>query len=237
MTTPEAKLSKDQLVRKIADLGKEEPWFHCIDLGHGIKTMTEPVQHLENLWHYIGKNIPEDLSGKRVLDMGCNAGFFSVKAKQRNADYVMGIDTSSGYLRQAQFVKDVLELDIHYRKLSIYELPKVDLKFDLVLCLGVIYHCADPFGAAKTVAAVCQDTAIVESALLSSKELSDRAIWEFVFPGYKSAAGASNETERHYNWWFPNMTGLKDLFEKAGFSRVTTMHEVGDRGSIICHKH
>lgn len=236
MTTVQAKLSQDQLIRKIADLGKEEPWFHCIDLGHGIRTMTEPVQHLENLWHHISKNIPEDLSGKRVLDIGCNAGFFSVKAKQRNADYVMGIDMSSNYLRQAQFVRDALDLDIDYRKLSIYELPNAGLKFDLVLCLGVIYHCADPFGAAKTVAAVCQDTAIVESALLSYGELSDRAIWEFVFPGYESPADMSHESERHYNWWFPNMMGLKDLFAKAGFSRVTTMHEVGDRGSVICHK-
>ncbi len=224
--------SAEEILRKIEELGTEEQWFHCIELGSGIATMKEPIKHLQDLWRVIDKHIPSDLSGMRVLDIGCNAGFFSVAAKKRNADYVLGIDMSRGYLRQAEFVRSVLNLDIDYKKMSVYELPLLQESFDLVFCLGVIYHCADPFLAAKNVLSVTGKTAVIESALMQASELRDRSLWEFVFPGYKV-----DEDERHYNWWFPNMSGLKALFQSAGFSSAEAVLEANDRGCIICHKY
>ena len=138
---------------------------------------------------------------------------------------------SQGYLKQAEFVRSVLELDIDYRKMSVYELPLLQESFDLVFCLGVIYHCADPFLAARNVLSVTAKTAVIESALMQASELKDRSLWEFVFPGYKV-----DEGERHYNWWFPNMSGLKALFQSVGFGSVEAIHEANDRGCIICHK-
>lgn len=231
----EKNYTPDQLREKIQELGKNEAWFHCIELGNGVKTR-EPVPHLQDLWSRIQLHIPADLSGKSVLDIGCNAGFFSVAAKQRNADHVLGIDASPGYLKQAEFVRDVLSLDIEYRNMSIYQLPSLTRTFDIVLCLGVIYHCTDPFRAAENVAQVAAHTAVVESALLNSPLLSDKAVWEFVFPGYESRTDMADEKERNYNWWFPNMTGLRTLFERAGFASTEVMSEKADRGSIVCYK-
>ena len=225
----------EELRKKIQELGKNESWFHCVELGNGVNTR-EPVPHLQDLWTGIQRHIPIDLSGKSVLDIGCNAGFFSVSAKQRNADYVLGIDMSPGFLKQAEFVRDVLGLDIEYRNMSIYDLPTLGRTFDIVLCLGVIYHCADPFKAAENVASVTAHTAIVESALLNSALLSDKPVWEFVFPGYERSTRVPGEKERHYNWWFPNMTGLRVLFQRGGFTSTEVMSETADRGSIICHK-
>jgi tRNA (mo5U34)-methyltransferase len=204
----------EELRKQIQELGKNESWFHCVELGNDVKTR-EPVPHLQDLWARIQRHIPIDLSGKSVLDIGCNAGFFSVSAKQRNADYVLGIDMSPGFLKQAEFVRDVLGLDIEYKNMSIYDLPTLGRTFDIVLCLGVIYHCADPFKAAENVASVTAHTAIVESALLNSALLSDKPVWEFVFPGYERSTGVPGEKERHYNWWFPNMTGLRALFQRG----------------------
>lgn len=235
MSEPAKSYTPEQLRKKIQDLGRTESWFHCIELGNGVKTR-DPVPHLQDLWAGIQRHIPADLSGKSVLDIGCNAGFFSVAAKQRNADYVLGIDASPGFLKQAEFVRDVLGLDIEYRKMSIYEIPALTGTFDIVLCLGVIYHCTDPFRAAENVASVTAHTAIVESALLNSPLLSDKPVWEFVFPGYEKSSEAADEKERHYNWWFPNMTGLRALFQRAGFTSTEVMSETSDRGSIACHK-
>ncbi len=223
--------STQELVKQIEELGAEEPWFHCIDLGNGITTTKEPIQHMQDLWAVIDKRIPQDLSGMRVLDIGCNAGFFSVAAKKRNAAYVLGIDTSAGYLKQAEFVSSVLNLEIDYRKLSVYELPLLRGSFDLVFCLGVIYHCADPFLVARNVFSVTGKTAVIESALMDSSELRTRPLWEYVFPGY-----VADEDERRYNWWFPNMSGLKSLFQSAGFRSVEPVHEANNRGAVICHK-
>ncbi len=231
MVEQKPSFSSEEILARIRELGAEEQWFHCIDLGGGIATMQEPVRHLSDIWGVIDKHIPSDLSGMRVLDIGCNAGFFSVAAKKRNADYVLGIDMSPGYIRQAEFVRDVLGLEIDYRNMSVYELPVLDGQFDLVFCLGVIYHCSDPFLAARNVLSVTGKTAVIESALMDSSKFDDRPLWEFVFPGYKRS-----EDERLYNWWFPNVSGLKAMFQSAGFSSVDAVHEANNRGCIVCHR-
>jgi len=226
----------EEIRRKIEELGKEEPWFHCIDLGCGIKTMPATLPHLQNLWDRISEYLPNDLSGQSVLDIGCNAGFFSVQAKKRNADSVLGIDLSDGFLKQAEFVKDVLNLEIEYKKMSVFQLPELNRKFDIVLCLGVIYHCADPFSAARCVESVTERMAVVESAVVNYESVTDKAMWELVFPGYKSRSDSPTDTESSYNWWFPNMEGLKVLFQTAGFEKVETLHQIENRGAIICYK-
>jgi tRNA (mo5U34)-methyltransferase len=231
MTEQKPIFSSEEILAKIQELAAEEEWFHCIDLGGGIATMKEPVRHLQELWATIDKHIPSDLSGMSVLDIGCNAGFFSVAAKKRNAARVVGIDMSPVFLRQAEFVREVLDLDIEYRNMSVYELPVLEGQFDLVFCLGVIYHCADPFLAARNVLAVTGKTAVVETALMAPAVTADRPLWEFVFPGYTGA-----EDERCYNWWFPNMAGFKALFQSAGFRSVDALREADNRGCIICRR-
>jgi len=236
MPEVKSKYSSQEILQKIDELGKEEPWFHCIDLGNGIKTMQEPVPHLENLWNQISKQVPNDLSGKSVLDVGCNAGFFSVQAKKRNADYVLGIDLSEGFLKQAEFVREVLGLEIDYEKMGVCDVAKLGGRFDIVLCLGVIYHCADPFQAARCVESVTRELAIVESAVVRYKPVADKPLWEFIFPGYKDFEGTGMKDERCYNWWFPNIEGLRALFQSAGFEKVEPMYEVDGRGGIACFK-
>src|SRR6266498_1662620 len=72
----------------LAEVERLRPWFHCIDLGEGMKTKTEsvadePVDHPWGTWQTIRKYLPEDLLGKSVLDVGCNAGFYAVEAKRQ----------------------------------------------------------------------------------------------------------------------------------------------------------
>jgi tRNA (mo5U34)-methyltransferase len=235
MAPQKANLTPEQVQTKIRELGQEEQWFHCIDLGNGIKTRDE-LPHLPRLWSHIQRFVPGDLSGKTVLDIGCNAGYFSVAAKKRNADYVLGVDMSPGYLRQAEFARDVLGLDIEYKRMSVYDVPNLNRTFDIVFCLGVIYHCTDPFAAARNVANVTGSLAFVESELLETAEMSDRAAWEFVFPGYQEPVAAAGEAERCYNWWFPNMTALRTLFRTAGFASTDVMYDIGNRGAVVCRK-
>jgi tRNA (mo5U34)-methyltransferase len=225
------KYSPEEIVRRIQELGQEEEWFHCIDLGNGVLTKPAPIPHMQKLSDHISRSLPPDLSGMTVLDIGCNAGFFSVAAKRLGADHVVGIDMSPGFLKQAEFVSDVLELDLEFHRMSVYEVSKLGKKFDVVFCLGLIYHCADPVKAAESIAGVTGRFAVVESALMSGGP-AERPLWELVFPGYASLAGEKGE--RHYNWWFPNMAGLVKLFQGIGFKDVAIMHEEDERGGIIC---
>jgi tRNA (mo5U34)-methyltransferase len=251
--------SVSEIKRKIKSLEGEIGWYQCIDLENGIKTKTrshwgEPLNYPLPKWNLIKNYIPESLEGMRVLDIGCNAGFFCIEAKRRHADYVLGIDESPGYLKQAAFVADVLNLEIDYKRMNIYELSEMNTKFDLVLALGIIYHCKHPLMAAENIANVCDGTAIIESQLIEKpifileKPLTlikdilkgrffkrKLPIWTYVYEGYRDPSLNKDKKEEDYNWWFPNMDALIKLFMTVGFTKIEKLHGK-NRGSIICYK-
>jgi tRNA (mo5U34)-methyltransferase len=69
--------------------------------------------------------LPADLTGKTVLDIGCNAGFYSIEMKRRGAKRVLGIDSDDRYLAQARLACDALGQDgIEFRNLSIYDVAR-----------------------------------------------------------------------------------------------------------------
>jgi len=82
-----------------------------------------------------------------VLDLGCNAGFYSIEMKKRNAARVVGVDLDDRYLRQASFAAATLQLDIEFLKMSVYEADTIPGEFDYVLFMGVFYHLRYPLYA------------------------------------------------------------------------------------------
>ena len=97
------------------------------------------------LWRVIAKDLP-DLSGQRVLDIGCNAGYMSFAAKRLGAAEVLGIDSNLGagtsFIEQAEFCREALGLDVEFREQSFFDLEP-ERPFDLVLFCGVLYHLED----------------------------------------------------------------------------------------------
>src|SRR5436190_20718938 len=135
-------LSSEEIRSRVAALG---PWFHNIDLA-GVSTA--PDHFLGDYpgvkWRAFAEAIPADLSGRTVLDIGCNAGFYSMQMKRRGADRVLGIDHDDGYLAQARFAAEVAGLEIEFRNLSVYDVGQLGERFDLVLFMGVLYHLRHP---------------------------------------------------------------------------------------------
>src|SRR6185436_7964147 len=112
------RMTRADLVTEVKRLA---PWFHCIDLGDGLFTKSEsaigePVEHPRPTWESVKVAVPSDLTGQTVLDVGCNAGFYSIEMKRRGAARVLGLDAQRELIRQAEFVRDVLELDIEYER-------------------------------------------------------------------------------------------------------------------------
>jgi len=135
-------LSTEQIRAQVAALG---PWFHNLDLG-GV--MTAPDHFLgdypQTKWRRFADSIPQDLAGCSVLDIGCNAGFYSLEMKRRGADRVLGIDFDDAYLAQARFAAEVSALDVRFEKLSVYDVANLQERFDVVLFMGVLYHLRHP---------------------------------------------------------------------------------------------
>ncbi|MEM7290973.1 MAG: methyltransferase domain-containing protein [Pseudomonadota bacterium] len=84
--------------------------------------------------------------------------------------------------------------------------------FDIVLYLGVLYHCEDPFGSLKKVAALTKDHLIVETLGKHIPGCEATPLYEFF--------GGAQVNQDVTTWWAPNETGLKDMLLACGFSRV-----------------
>src|SRR5437899_955065 len=134
-----------ELTQKVEALGD---WFHNIDLD-GVSTAPNHfLGDYPNIkWKQISSVFPEDLKGASVLDVGCNAGFYSIALKHRGAGRVLGVDVDDRYLDQARFAAQVLTLDIEFEKRSVYDVDSVPGQFDYVLFMGVFYHLRYPLFA------------------------------------------------------------------------------------------
>src|SRR6185312_2465449 len=87
-----------EIARRVSEMGE---WFHNIDLK-GVPTA--PEHFLGDFprvkWKSIAPALPADLKGASVLDIGCNAGFYSVELKRRGAGRVLGEEVDARYLAQ-----------------------------------------------------------------------------------------------------------------------------------------
>lgn len=109
------------------------------------------------------------LAGKRVLDLGCNAGFWSLCAAEAGCDYVLGLDGRQMHVDQANFVFEVNEIEDERYDFVAANLFDVDLRafgtFDVVLCLGLMYHISKPVDLMEKIAQVNSDVLLIDTTL------------------------------------------------------------------------
>ena len=80
--------------------------------------------------------LPEDLAGKRFLDIGCNEGFFCLEAIRRGAAHAVGIDLDASVLERARARADGLPID--YRHGDWWDLPQGP--FDVILMSSALHY-------------------------------------------------------------------------------------------------
>jgi tRNA (mo5U34)-methyltransferase len=218
------KFTQEQIQGKVRALGD---WFHNMNLN-GVQTA--PNHFLGDYprikWQNFQQAIPADLHGKSVLDIGCNAGFYSIEMKRRGADRVLGIDSDEGYLAQARLAAEVYGMGIELRQLSVYDVASLGEKFDLVLFMGVLYHLRHPLLALDLIHAhVTRDLFIFQSMQRGSPEekmtspdypFSETEIFEE--PGFPKL----HFIEKKYandptNRWIPNRACSRAMLRSAGF--------------------
>ncbi|MCL4767264.1 MAG: TIGR04290 family methyltransferase [Hyphomicrobiaceae bacterium] len=219
------RLSRDEIASRIEALG---PWFHNIDLA-GVETAPGhflgdyPAVKWRHFWHAVAPAI----AGRSVLDIGCNAGFYSIAARRAGAARVLGIDTDPDYLAQARFAAEVCGLDLEYRQLSVYDVATLGERFDVVLFLGVLYHLRHPLLALDLIHEhVAGDLLVYQSMQRGSAEAApvepDYGFWatdHFDHPGYPKLhfiehAYSGDQT----NWWAPNRACSEAMLRSAGFA-------------------
>jgi tRNA (mo5U34)-methyltransferase len=228
-----------------AELQRLQPWFHRIDLGGGVFTKTEsaigePIEHPEPTWETVKVCLPGDLSGQTVLDVGCNAGFYSIEMKRRGATRVLGVDSQRNLIRQATFVREVLGLDIEYQRLSVYDLdPHVLGQFDVTLALGLIYHCKHLVLALEKLFAITRELLVIETAIYPPEKSPPSFVYNVggIQPILHPLAYVENPAdakEAIYNWFLPSVDALCALLENVGFDELEVLPGVQrDRAVVV----
>jgi tRNA (mo5U34)-methyltransferase len=206
---------------KVRELG---PWFHDLEIG-GVRTAPDhPLGNfLRDLWAQVEPAFPRDMTGKTVLDIGCNAGFYSHQLHARGAQ-VTAIDHDPRYLAQARFAAEATGADIEFHQLDVYQVGKLDRQFDYVLFMGVFYHLRHPLLALDRVAKLPRERLVFQSMLRGSRErmplernypIEETAIFDD--PRYPAMYFIEHEYAGDWtNWWVPNEAGMEAMLRSAG---------------------
>ncbi|WP_299824089.1 TIGR04290 family methyltransferase [uncultured Pontibacter sp.] len=221
--------------QEITQLG---PWFHNLHLPSG--EQTAPNHFLGDFpyfkWKELEPNIPKDLAGWEVLDIGCNAGFYSIELAKRGAN-VLGIDVDPHYLRQAAWAAKQFGLEdkIELKQVQVYDVARLDRQFDLIWYMGVLYHLRYPLLSLDILAQKCRNMMVFQTLTMPGKEvanvpddfeINDRqrmleAGWPKMAFIEKRMAGDIT------NWWAPNHAAIEAMLRSCGFKvKLQPGHEL-----------
>ncbi len=226
-------------VKTTADFAK---WYHKITLPDGTVTPGHEPMIPEKAWEIYG--LPEDLTGKLVLDVGAWDGYWTFEALKRGAKCVRAIDDFSDreegeWCLEGQrhwdtfdFCRDQFGYDseqcYHPREgMSVYELEPGQ-HFDIVFCFGVMYHLRHPLLGLDKMAEACAP---------GGQIFIESAVCDFYSPyrggiGNGYALGQSvmefyptdNYAGRYSNWWSPTLMCLAQMVYAAGFDKVESRY-------------
>ena len=191
-------------------------WYHTIDLGQGVVTrgVDNSPERLARL------QLPADLSGRSVLDIGAWDGFFSFEAERRHASRVLATDDyvwhgtgwGTGQGKAGfQFARDTLNSRVEDMDVDVMDLsPERVGIFDVVLFLGVLYHLKDPLRALERIASVTRGLLILETVV------------DMVGVSRPAAAFYPDRelNDDPTNWWGPNHAAVAGMLRSVGFARV-----------------
>ncbi len=207
--------------RELAKLG----YYHSIELPDG--RIIPGFQSIETQRSRIAQfPIPQDLRGKRVLDIGAWDGWFSFEMERRGAT-VVAVDAT----KKTRFLeaKAMMGSNVEHVVADICHLTPRDVGyFDIILFFGVLYHLKHPMLALERVCELATDLVCVESFVIDEEPVGTVPAMEF-YEGTQLAG-------QFDNWVGPNISCLMAMCRTAGFARVDFKSVVDYRAHVICHR-
>lgn len=198
-------------------------WWHTIDLGNGV--VTKGVCGANHCSEEAATNrfgIPEDLTGKKVLDVGCANGYFSFVAERRGAKVKSLEPNQGGWLdTQAYFVaRNALGLERrNYFEGSLQQYidaGKAYFPSDVVFYFGVLYHVENPIQELRYLRSVTREYALIETAIHKGEGWLFRPGWDGDFT----------------NAWYPSISALEVALKYVGFTQVELIWTDGIRATV-----
>ena len=142
------------------------PWNHNIALPHGVYTAAcdDYYPAHREIMRVVRERLGQDFSGRRIADIGCLEGYFSIECALQGAD-VLGIDGKLLNIRKCEFVQSILGVERATFVLEdAMEVSRESFgRFDGVLALGLLYHLEDPYTFLANVAGLCDGFAVIDT--------------------------------------------------------------------------
>ncbi|MBN2768924.1 MAG: tRNA 5-methoxyuridine(34)/uridine 5-oxyacetic acid(34) synthase CmoB [Campylobacterales bacterium] len=156
-----------------------------------------------------------NLQEKIVGDIGCNNGYYMFRMLAQAPKKVVGFDPSALYYMQFKFLNHYIKSDIVYELLGVEHLELYEHKFDLLFCLGVLYHRSDPITTLKSLYRGLNDD-------------GELFLDTFMIDGDDEVALCPQNTySKIPNIYFiPTVSTLKNWCFRAGFSEVEVLNIV-----------
>ncbi|TLE16209.1 tRNA 5-methoxyuridine(34)/uridine 5-oxyacetic acid(34) synthase CmoB [Helicobacter apodemus] len=114
-----------------------------------------------------------NLQNKIVGDIGCNNGYYMFRMLSQNPRYIVGLDPIALCKLQFDFMQFFInDKRIKFELLGIEDLPFLGISFDVLLCLGVLYHKKSPLDCIKMIYNALKQggEAIFDSIIIPGKE-------------------------------------------------------------------
>jgi 2-polyprenyl-3-methyl-5-hydroxy-6-metoxy-1,4-benzoquinol methylase len=194
---------------------KAEPyWFQNIEVFPGLNTSGWSDPTSEKLPYY---GLPEDLTGMRVLDIGCAEGFFSFEAERRGAREVIGIDSFPESIRRFNIVKYARQSNASAFLMNVYDLePRRLGTFDLVLFYGVFYHLKHPQLALERIRSICAGSLLFQT-YISEEPTVQGTPWARFHP-HGLMSGSNHELFDATVFWLFNSACCLGMLDHVGFT-------------------
>jgi 2-polyprenyl-3-methyl-5-hydroxy-6-metoxy-1,4-benzoquinol methylase len=199
------------------------PWFYPLTIGKitvvpGVRSGLAP-DYLANRIQYRKTLLVDEvakrygLSNKKILDVGCNCGYWSAQYIKHGAVSVVGLEGRQKYVNQANlyFSTNNITKDFKFICANIADKhiwDKLSEKFDLVLCAGILYHIPNYPYVLRRIANITNDALVIDTRVSSSPEVYEKEPGDLHFNAIK-------ETRKKI---VPNFAHLKKILRDLGFN-------------------
>ena len=217
------------------------PWTaHNVTLADGLCTMSDyptgDEVKLRRVIQALSDLLEDGFKGVRALDLACLEGMYALELAQRGAE-VMAIEGREANLEKARFAARTLGLEVDFRLADVRDLDRGSHgEFDVVLCLGILYHldAPDVFTFVERMAAVCTRVLVIDTHVaLDAPETRTHDGWVYRGRTVAEHSPESSEGERLEALWssldnpkafVPTRSSLLSLLARAGFTSVAEVH-------------
>ena len=149
-----------------------------------------------------------NLENKDILDVGCNNGYYMFRMLEMNPKSITGFDPSALFNLQFEFINSFIKSHIEYKLLGVEHIPYYEKKFDVIFCMGVLYHRRDPIEMLKELKAGLKKDGIVILDTLIIEGSGEYALTPMRYAKMKNV------------YFIPTYKALLNWIERAKFSDV-----------------